>query len=128
MKKSIKKIVNNKEFLVDWLANHIYIPSFWAKIGVHIDTPNDVYENAKLVNEGREDIWAEVLLNGGFLLIEDVEKEKEYKVSLKDVEKGLKTLIFNYPRNYANIMTEEGDFYDYDALLQCVVFGDVIYG
>ena len=111
MKKSIKKIVNNKEFLVNWLANASFTP-FWAKFGVHIDTPNDVYENAKLVNESREDIWAEVLLNGGFLLIEDVEEEKEYKVSLKDVEKGLKTLIFNYPRNYANIMTEEGDFYD----------------
>lgn len=127
MKKSIKKIVNNKEFLVNWLADASFTP-FWAKFGVHIDTPNDVYENAKLVNECREDIWAEVLLNGGFLLIEDVEEEKEYKVSLKDVEKGLKTLIFNYPRNYANIMTEEGDFYDYDALLQCVVFGDVVYG
>ena len=124
MKKSIKKIVNNKEFLVDWLANASFTP-FWANFGVHID---NVYENAKLVNECREDIWAEVLLNGGFLLIEDVEEEKEYKVSLKDVEKGLKTLIFNYPRNYANIMTEKGDFYDYDALLQCVVFGDVIYG
>ena len=127
MKKSIKKIGNNKEFLVNCLADASFTP-FWAKFGVHIDTPNDVYENAKLVNESREDIWAEVLLNGGFLLIEDVEEEKEHKVSLKDVEKGLKTLIFNYPRNYANIMTEEGDFSDYDALLQCVVFGDVIYG
>ena len=127
MKKSIKGIVSNKEWLVGVLADSTY-GSLWAKCGVHTDTPKDVYLTAKIANECREEIWADVLLNGGFFLVEDVEEEKEYKLSLKDFENGLKTLIFNYPRNYSNIMTEEGDFDDYDALLQCAVFGDIIYG
>ncbi len=127
MKKSVKSIVSNKEWLVGVLADSTY-NSYWGRFGVHTDTPKDIYENAKLVNECREEIWADVLLNGGFFLVEDLEDEKEYKLSLKDFEKGLRKLISDYPQNYTNIMTEEGDYYDNDAMLQCAVFGDVIYG
>jgi len=127
--KSIKKIVNNKEFLGNFLADVSY-DNYWASFGTHTDTPNEIYESAKnnVQNTCREDVWADVLLNGGYLLVEDREEEKDYKVSIKDVEKGLKRLIFEYPRNYANIMTESSDFYDVDALLQCIVFKGVIYG
>lgn len=127
-KMSVKAIVTDKEFLVDFLADVSY-DNYWASFGTHQDTPNDVYENAKANNECREEIWADVLLNGGFLLVEDREEGKDYKVSLKDVEKGFKRLMFMYPQNYANLMIEcASDFYDVDALLQCIVFKDVIYG
>lgn len=126
---SVKAIVTDKEFLVGFLADVSY-DNYWASFGTHQDTPKEIYENAKSnpSNECREDVWADVLLNGGFLLVEDREEGKDYKVSLKDVEKGFKRLMFAFPRNYANIMTEDCDFYDVDALLQCIVFKDVIYG
>jgi len=127
MNKTVKSIVSNKEWLVNVLANSTCRWN-WGMFGVHEDTPKDVYENAYRVGEYREDIWGDVLLNGGFLLVKDIEHEKEYRLSVKDFEKGLRKLIFAYPRIYANVMTEEGDYYDYDALLQCAVFGDVIYG
>lgn len=127
MKTSIKKIVCNKEFLVTFLADVCY-ENYWAGFGTHRDTPKDIYENAKAANECREEVWADVLLNGGFLLVEDREEDKDYKVSLKDIEKGFKKFIFDCPRNYANIMTEEHDFYDMDNLLQTIVFGEVVYG
>lgn len=125
MRKSIKSIIT-KDWLVEVLADATYSCT-WGRFGVHTDTPRELYDNAMLVNECCEEVWADVLLGGGFFLVEDIEG-KEYKVSLKDFEKGLKKLIFDYPRNYANIMTDEADFYDYDGMLQCAVFGDVIYG
>lgn len=124
---SVKAIVNDKEFLVSFLADVSY-DNYWASFGTHKDTPMEIRENAKADNECIEEIWADVLLNGGFLLVEDREGGKDYKVSLKDVEKGFKRLMFMYPRNYANIMTEYYDFDDVDAFLQCIVFKDVIYG
>lgn len=127
MKKSIKAIVSNKDFLVGFLADVSY-DNYWASFGTHQDTPKEVYENAKAVNECREEVWADVLLNGGFLLVEDREEEKDHKVSLKDIEKGFKKFIFACPRNYANIMCEDSDFYDVDNLLQTIIFGEVVYG
>lgn len=126
-KMSVKAIVADKDFLVGFLADVAY-NSYWARFGTHQDTPTEVRKNAKANNVCREEIWADVLLNGGFLRVEDREDGKEYKVSLKDVEKGFKRLMFMYPRIYANIMTKESDFYDVDALLQCIVFKDIIYG
>lgn len=126
-KKSVKSIVSDKEFLVNFLSTASY-GSTWFAFGTHKDTPKDIYENAKLLNECREEIWADVLLNGGFLLVEDVEEEKDYKVSLKDIEKGFKTFMVECPRAYANIMNEEDDYFDDDALMQVIVFGEVVYG
>lgn len=126
-KKTIKSIVNNKEFLVNFLSTASY-GSTWFAFGTHTDTPKEIYENAKLLNECREEIWADVLLNGGFLLVEDVEEEKDYKVSIKDIEKGFATFMLECPQAYARIMDEEDDFYDDDALMQVIVFGEVVYG
>ena len=131
MKKTInsvvKSMVNNKEWLVDALSTATY-DSFWARFGVHMDTPKDIYENAKSNNDCCEEVWADVLLNGGYFLVEDLEENKDYKLSLKDFEKGMKTLIVLYPQMYVNIKTDNADYYDYDALLQCAIFGDIIYG
>lgn len=126
-KKTIKNIVNNKEFLVNFLSTASY-GSTWFAFGTHTDTPREIYENAKLLNECREEIWADVLLNGGFLLVEDVEEEKDYKVSINDIEKGFTTFMLECPQAYARIMDKEDDFYDDDALMQVIVFGEVVYG
>lgn len=126
-KKSVKSIVSDKEFLVNFLST-ASCGSSWFAFGTHQDTPKDIYENAKLLNECCEEIWADVLLNGGFLLVEDVEEGKDYKVSLKDIEKGFKTFMLEFPRAYANIMDENDDYWDDDALMQVIVFGEVVYG
>ena len=126
-KKSVKSIVGNKEFLENFLSTASY-GSSWFAFGTHQDTPKEIYENAKFFNEYREGVWADVLLNGGFLLVEDVEEGKDYKVSLGDIEKGFKTFMVECPRAYANIMNEEDDYFDDDALMQTIVFGEVVYG
>lgn len=125
--KRIEKIVKDKEFLVSFLSGATY-GSYWASASVHDDTPKEVREAANNNNECREEVWADVLLNNGFIEIYDNEEDEAHKISLDDVISAFEKLILEYPNHYSNIMTEYADLYDYDAWLQCAVFGDVIYG
>lgn len=129
---SIKDVLT-KTFLSDWLSTATY-GSFWCDCCVHKDTSDEVYVQAKKNNDCREDVLADVLLNGGALNICDVEEceegneEGEHKMTLADIENALPLFMLNYPSQWGAIMDETGDLYDADALLQFVVFGDVIYG
>lgn len=125
--KTFKDILLKKGFLSDVLSTASY-GNPWFAFGTHTDTDTETYETAKALYTCREDIWAYVLIHGGFLLVEDVEEEKEFKLSLKDFERALKSLALNYPSQYAAIMDESGDLYDYDALIQVAVFKEVVYG
>lgn len=122
-----KAMVNDKEFLVCFLADATY-DTYWAQVSVHKDNDAALVASANEKNDCREEVWADVLLGGGFLNVHDCEEGKNYKVDLKAVEKGLNKLMCKYPRFYANIKEEDYDFYDVDGLLQVIVFGDVIYG
>lgn len=126
-KKSVNKIVKNKTFISDALSGALYGQDYF-RCGTHEDTPNEVYQSARDRNDCAEDIWADVLLNGGYLVIEDNEDGKVYKVGLDDFVKGFKLFMLNEPRHYADMMAEEGDFWTYNAYLQTILFGEVIYG
>ena len=128
---SVKEILTH-EFLTDWLSTALY-GSSWFDCATHKDTSDEVYEKAKKENDTREDVWADVLLNGGALNVIDMEEadgsgEGEYKMTLEDIEEAIPLFTLNHPSEWASIMDETGDIYDSDALLQFVIFGDVQYG
>ena len=127
LEEEVKKIVSDKEFLVNLLSTATF-SSFWAGVSVHKDTDKEVVKDARDNNECMEEVWADVLLKGGYLDVEDFEEEVSHKISLDDVINGFIILMLKYPTNYANIMDENDDYYDADAWLQCTVFGEVIYG
>ena len=127
-----KKIIRTiKElFTHDFICNILctaFYDSSWFAFGVHQDTDKQIYEDAKTCYECREDIWTYVLMHNGYIIIEDIEEEEDYKLSLKDLIKGFKTLMLNYPQHYANIMTKNADYYDCDAVIQCAIFGEIVY-
>jgi hypothetical protein len=130
--KSIKEILTH-EFLSDWLSTATY-GSFWCECQTHVDTPDDVYEQAKENNECTEDVWADVLLNGGALNVVDVEEYEDdedtaqHKVTLTDIENAIPMFAVNYPSQWGAIMDETMDLIDADALLQFVIFGELVYG
>lgn len=133
---SVKQLLNDHEWLTDVLSTASYGNS-WFQFGTHVDTPDEVYETAKSLYDCREEIWAYVLQHGGFLLVTDIEDcdcdddedyGKDYKISLKDFKNKFMKFVLNYPNQYAAIMDETMDLYDADALLQVVVFGEVVYG
>lgn len=123
---TIKEVLT-QGFLSEWLTTATY-GSSWCDCQIHSDTSDEVIENARESNECREDIWAYVLLNGGALNIIDVEEDEEYKVTLADIEKAMATFMLNCPNQWAAIMDRTMDIDDADALLQWVVFDELVYG
>ena len=126
MVKSVEELFTHN-FLVDLLCTASY-GSSWFAFGTHKDTPDEIYQSAKDCYDCREDIWSYVLMNGGYLLVEDVEEEKDYRLTLQDIINGFKITMLNYPEQYAAIMTENADLYDADCVIQCAVFGELTYG
>ena len=123
-KRSAKAIVSNKEFLGDFLSGAFY-DSPWARALIYEDTPNVPHTDACACYE---DKLADILLNGHAIKVVDNEEGGEYSMSLNDIVKGFKRLMFDEPRHYADIMTDEADLWSWDALLQIIIFGEVIYG
>lgn len=125
MIKDIKEVFN-QEFLMNLLCT-ASCNSFWFTCSVHEDTPKSVINKAKSL-ECCEDKWAYCLLHGGSINIYDFEEATDHKLTLKQIIDGFKIVMLNYPKMYAAIMDKTYDLYDADAVIQCAVFGDIIYG
>lgn len=76
----------------------------------------------------REDIWAYVLEHGGKVVCYDGEEDEEHEITMEDYKKGFDIFIQQCPKHYADLMCDDGDYYTSDALMQCVMFGEVVYG
>lgn len=123
MEDRIKKIVTNLEWLTNWLAD-AFETSPWFEVKTAFIPLSKVSAKRSLCREER---WADALLNGGYIIVYDPEEDEEHKVTLEDIIKGFEKFIFDCPEQYANMMTENYDFYDADCLLQIVIFGEVTY-
>ncbi len=73
----------------------------------------------------------DVLDEGGYWVV----KEQEWNGSIKPrhvnhdtLADALRILATKYPDHFKDIMLEQGDAYTGDAVLQCAVFGDLVYG
>lgn len=67
---------------------------------------------------------------GGALLIRDVEDEESHGTMCLDaqtIQWGLTILSQKYPQQIADILSEQDDANTGDILLQCALFGDIIY-
>lgn len=72
---------------------------------------------------------------GGALLISDfhgtdgVEEDMVVKrLDLESIEKGLNTMAKQYPHHFKNVMSDSADAETGDVLLQCCLFGKLVYG
>ncbi len=71
-----------------------------------------------------------VLYQGKKVLICDEEahpKAKTHELTLEKIVRGLRAMAKNEPYHLANILEENTDMHTGDALLQCSLFGKVIY-
>ena len=60
--------------------------------------------------------------------IYDFEESKVYFLALDDLKRGLQVMAEKYPKHFSDILNENSDSITADALIQCSVFGDIIYG
>lgn len=75
-----------------------------------------------------EDVIAQGLMDGKKIRIYDSEEDKEHSVRIYMLQKGFEILGEKFPKTYSNIIRDQYDSVDADMLIQCTLFGDVIYG
>ena len=121
--KSVDELFTH-DFLV-YILSSVYFCNDWYSFCIHTDTPKEVYKSAQKSYLRYEDICADVLLNGGYLLVQDVDDEAEYKLNLQDIIIGFKIFMLNYPDLYLAIMTKTADYYDACVIFQCAICRDI---
>ena len=117
----------DKEILVDILSGATY-GSYWLEI----QADEDIYQTYREDGDCIEDVWAKILLSGNSLKAIDQgdDEEAEYAINLSKFKKGINAMANENIEALARILDNDGDadFYDYDSLIQCVIFGETIYG
>jgi len=69
------------------------------------------------------------LNEGGALSIASAEPSTEvFRLDLNSIGRGLDALATKYPRHFADLINENTDSITADVLLQCCLFGELIYG
>lgn len=64
----------------------------------------------------------------GHIVLHDFEEQKEHKLTLEKINKGLFVLARKHPCHLADILKENTDAITADVFLQCCLFGKIIYG
>lgn len=68
------------------------------------------------------------LNEGGSIGIVSTEPSSDvFRLDLKSIRRGLEDLATKYPRHFADLVNEDTDAITADVLLQCCLFGELIY-
>ena len=68
------------------------------------------------------------LNEGGILrMVGTATRPKIFELRLDLIARGLEVLANRYPRHFADLINENADVFTADALLQCCLFGELIY-
>lgn len=87
-----------------------------------------VFESSAIVywcpdGERREPQWTSVLVECG-----DDGKRKRHKLSMQKLLDGIAVCARKCPNQFAAFLADRGDMHTADAIIQCALFGDVVYG
>ena len=133
--RSIDKI--DREFLSDFFSVATYGCSWLAVRTLKSESELDQkFSEDYLERRCLEDKWADRLLSGGHVVFYDLyeiedgnEEEARHVITLEDVVKGLeKARDGEDPRDFADFINEDDDYYTGNNLLQIILFGEVVYG
>ena len=118
--------IDNREHLEDILSTASCGSSWFS-----YETPDEFaemegYQPSKF--KYVEQKWAQILLDGKYIIVRDDEDEKEYRLTLEKLKEAWQNEDPQVVRSKANIIEEDYDFYDADAIIQCAIFGEVLYG
>ena len=135
---TFKDFITDHEHLVNLLSVATYGNGWPLIMAYKSDRDAGLFNDC----ECREDKWAKALMFGKGIVVcdlydddaEDFDGNGEFpesakhRITIADVEKGLKLMQEQYPRHYADLVEENDDAITGDVWLQLTVFGDVIYG
>jgi len=114
------------KILADTIA-HMFIGAFEGGSSNWLvsaeQSAGDKPSNPNLVWWGSQNIYNERLE------ITVIDYEKTVRViKWKDIQRGLNTMAEIQPLAFSQLISENDDMYTADAFLQCIVFGEVVYG
>ena len=124
MKKEVKVFDLTKEDLVTFFSCATYGCGYWTVKIVKNSISTDTLDT----NQCIEDIWADVLLKGGKLVVIDNEEDKKHIINMDSVLKGYSKCYEISPQTMVNFEEEREDMWDGYNLMQVILFGDIIYG
>lgn len=121
---------------------------YWCRIQSYIVPKNprpvmdeEFDKHFKRIVPGNHVIYKHVdfpLCEGGAVVIENVGDEPDqdaadyvpeiHIINLETITKGLQVMATKFPKHFADIVAETDDASTADVFLQCMVFGDVLYG
>ena len=76
----------------------------------------------------REDVWAQMLLDGHALTLRESETGEEHKLTYEPLAKAIRETLEENEYSSLCDFLEKADFYDTEAIIQRAVFGEVVYG
>jgi hypothetical protein len=92
-------------------------------------TLKDFCEGGKEQPEDDYFHWSQLVpTTPGHSLLVKPEEFFPVALNLKALRQGANIMATNWPRHWANVLTENDDAETGDVLLQCAVFGDIIFG
>lgn len=65
---------------------------------------------------------------GALIIVDNEDDEKEYRLDLEAIKKGIQIMSEKYPWHFSNFINETDDADTGDTFLQCCLFGEAIYG
>lgn len=109
-------------------------PSEYFKVDTDASHYND-YRDVKYQGDPDkmtfEGVLASILLDNKPIHILDVGDDdgaKYHELTLEKLKEAFNTCLEKDSETFANIVTENYDFYDVDILLQFAIFGEIVYG
>jgi len=96
--------------------------------GISLDYTAEARQKAlkSLENPCREDVWMQIIKDGGNLIFKDSEDENNTQVvTLKEVHERVQETPSSHLMDMIN---ENDDAITSDCILQTVIFGEVVYG
>lgn len=97
--------------------------------GLNLIWSEENYETArkKLNNPCIEDVWLQILKDGGVLTFKDIEgyDENTSEITIKDVYEKVQLTPFEH---LSNMINETDDVETADVILQTVFYGEIIFG
>jgi hypothetical protein len=131
------RTLNNidKDFLVDFFSTATSGCDYLSVSSLAEENKLDGQFSAEyLAHRCLEEKWADRLLNNGHLVAYDFYDEdedgnpKKYIIDLAMVKSGLQKATEIDPRDWADFVNENEDYFTCNNLLQIIIFGKVIYG
>lgn len=97
----------------------------WCTIKEKVTPPHIKFRSIDQISPGIVDY---PLNEGGVVrLVSTGAKHEIFELRLDRIATGLDVLARHYPRHFADLVNDNGDIITADALLQCCIFGELIY-